>query len=79
MSERKITIQEEAPGSGPKPKAVESNVDFQDACLILGFIGLIGGTCAISWRVGTILAGVFFLAAAYLIERAKRINGSHKP
>ena len=80
MNERKITVQEEAPGAN-KLKLVEpeSKVDLQDVFILCGFCGLVGGTAAFSWRAAIILAGVLFFMAAYLIERAKRSHGSRKP
>lgn len=73
MKDRKITIQEEAPGATKvKPIKEDSRVDLQDVFVVLGFVTLVGGTSAINWKIGLMLAGVLLLSAAYLIERQKR-------
>lgn len=79
MNERKITIQEEAPGAS-KVKTIkpETRVDLQDIFVVLGFATLVGGTSFINWKIGLMLAGVLFFAAAYLIERQKRVGASKK-
>lgn len=79
MTDRKITIQEEAPGTAKvKPIRQDSRVDLQDVFLVLGFSALVGGTVAVNWKAGLMLAGILFLVAAYLIERQKRTASPKK-
>ena len=73
MTDRKVTIQEEAPGANKvRPIKPENSIDLQDIFIVIGFAALVTGTCFINWKVGMMLAGVLLLTAAYLIERQKR-------
>lgn len=73
MTERKVTVQEEAPGAN-KLKLVEpdDHVDLQDIFIVCGFLLLVGGLALFNWKAGMMLAGVLLFAGAYLIERSKR-------
>jgi hypothetical protein len=84
---RRIIIDEDAPaqtGSVPAP-AEPKNLDLQDWLLIGGICFSEGAAVVIWWPASLVLASVWCLLFAWLIERSKKplvstgANGAAKP
>lgn len=78
MARRRIVIEDAGLPAEPEAPAADRSVDLQDILLASGILFLEAAASVIWWPAALILAGLFCLGFAFLIERdrAKRKNGN---